>query len=104
MFVHLKKKVRSKISLIVILILQATIGHFITYTGDAVRGTLQWENFPRAIGVEFPYVVALLRNNVVEVQNMIEQKLVQSVQLKSKLRTISTGPGIKVKVAGLMDR
>ncbi|GBB97017.1 hypothetical protein RclHR1_00290015 [Rhizophagus clarus] len=85
-------------------ILQVTIGHFITNTGDAVRGTLQWENFPRAISVEFPYVVALLRNNVIEVQNIIEQKHVQTIPFKSKLRTISTGPGIKVQVAGLMDR
>jgi hypothetical protein len=91
-------------SLMFILILQVTIGHFITYTGDAVRGTLQWDTFPRAIGVEFPYVAALLRNNVIEVQNIIEQKHVQSIQLKSKLRTISTGPGIKVQVTGLMDR
>ncbi|CAG8462104.1 4245_t:CDS:10 [Rhizophagus irregularis] len=85
-------------------IITVTIGHFIAYTGDAVRGTLQWENFPRAISVEFPFVVALLRNNVIEVHNIIEQKLVQSIKLKSRLRTISTGPGIKVQVAGLMDR
>ncbi|RIA94527.1 vacuolar sorting protein 39 domain 2-domain-containing protein [Glomus cerebriforme] len=83
---------------------QVTIGQFIRYTGDPVRGILQWNNFPRAIGVEFPYVVALLRNNVIEVHNILEQKQVQSVQLPSKSRTISTGPGIKVQVTGLMDR
>src|ERR1051325_5940333 len=80
------------------------MGQFVSYTGDPVRGLLQWQNFPRAIGVEFPYVVALLRNNVIEVHNILEQRPVQSVQLSSKSKTISTGPGIKVQVTGLMDR
>ena len=91
-------------SLIFIFDLQMAMGQFVSYTGDHVRGLLQWQNFPRAIGVEFPYVVALLRNNVIEVHNILEQKLVQSVQLPSKSKTISTGPGIKVQVTGLMDR
>jgi vacuolar protein sorting-associated protein 3 len=81
-----------------------TIGQFISSTGDPVRGILQWQNFPRAIGVEFPYVVALLRNNVVEVHNILEQRPVQHIQLSSKSKTISTGPGIKVQVTGLMNR
>lgn len=34
----------------------------------------------------------------------MDQQVVQSVQLSSKSRTISTGPGIKVKVAGLAER
>ncbi|CAG8578176.1 17554_t:CDS:10, partial [Acaulospora colombiana] len=46
--------------------------------------------------VELPYVVALLRNNHIEVHNIMDQKLVQSFQLATKSRTISTGPGIKV--------
>ncbi|CAG8455984.1 9617_t:CDS:10, partial [Acaulospora morrowiae] len=71
---------------------------------EPVRGTLQWQSLPRAIGVELPYVVALLRNNQVEVHNIMDQQLVQSFQLPSKFRTISTGPGIKVRVAGLMER
>src|ERR1700722_10602971 len=102
MFFPLKKE--KKIILNVDFDLQMTIGQFITTTGEPVRGLLTWDNFPRAIGVEYPYVVALLRNNVIEVQNILEQKHVQNVQLRSKLRTISTGPGIKVQVTGLMDR
>ncbi|CAG8566496.1 1122_t:CDS:10, partial [Diversispora eburnea] len=71
---------------------------------EPVRGTLQWQSFPRAIGVELPYVVALLRNNYIEVHNIMDQQVVQSVQLSSKSRTISTGPGIKVQVAGLTEK
>src|SRR6266498_3607714 len=81
-----------------------TIGQFFSSTGDPVRGILQWNSFPRAISVEFPYVVALLRNNVIEIHNIHEQRLVQHIPLSSKSRTISTGPGIKVQVAGLIDR
>lgn len=82
-----------------------TIGQFISSTGDPVRGLLQWQNFPRAIGVEFPYVVALLRNNIIEVHNINTlESPVQHIQLPSKSKIISTGPGIKVQVTGLMDR
>ncbi|CAI2171240.1 19809_t:CDS:10 [Funneliformis geosporum] len=81
-----------------------TIGQFVSSTGEAIRGILQWVGFPRAISVEFPYVVALLRNNTIEIHDITELKLVQRVPLSSKSRTISTGPGIKVQVAGLIDK
>ncbi|CAG8507415.1 13769_t:CDS:10 [Racocetra fulgida] len=55
-------------------------------------------------GVDYPYSVALLRNNTIEIHNIIDQQLVQRVPLSSKTKTLSTGPGIKVRVAGLMDR
>ena len=80
------------------------IGQCFTISGDPVRGPLQWNSFPRAISVEFPYVVALLRSNVIDIYNIHEQRFVQQVPLSSKSKTISTGPGIKVQVAGLIDR
>ncbi|CAG8737798.1 4501_t:CDS:2, partial [Cetraspora pellucida] len=80
-----------------------TIGQFISFGCDPVRGTLEWQSFPRAIGVDYPYSVALLRNNTIEIHNIIDQQLVQRVSLSSKTKTISAGPGIKVRVAGLMD-
>ncbi|CAG8825158.1 27250_t:CDS:2, partial [Racocetra persica] len=79
-------------------------GHFMSFGCDPVRGTLEWQSFPRAIGVDYPYSVALLRNNTIEIHNIIDQQLVQRVTLSSKTKTLSTGPGIKVRVAGLMDR
>lgn len=83
---------------------QMIIGQFMSFGGEPVRGTLEWQNFPRAIGVEYPYTVALLRDNTVEIHNILEQKLVQRVSLTSKTKTISIGPGINVRVAGLIDR
>ncbi|CAG8725869.1 7040_t:CDS:2, partial [Funneliformis caledonium] len=71
---------------------------------EAIRGIIQWEGLPRAISVEFPYVVALLRNNTIEIHDITELKLVQREVLSSKSKTISTGPGIKVQVAGLIDK
>ncbi|CAG8439841.1 14430_t:CDS:10 [Funneliformis mosseae] len=81
-----------------------TFGQFVSSTGEAIRGIIQWEGLPRAISVEFPYVVALLRNNTIEIHDITELKLVQREVLSSKSKTISTGPGIKVQVAGLIDK
>ncbi|CAG8574593.1 9361_t:CDS:10 [Ambispora gerdemannii] len=86
-------------------LLNTTIGQFMSSAGEPVRGVLQWTSFPRAIGVEYPYVVALLRNNTIEIHNVIDQNLVQTVQLApAEARTISQGPGIKVWVSALLER
>nr|CAG8434698.1 7037_t:CDS:10 [Entrophospora candida] len=85
-------------------IVTTTIGQFVLSNGDPVRGILQWTSFPRAIGVDYPYVVALLRNNTIEIHNIIDQKLVQTVTLRTKAKTISTGPGIKVQPSEMYKR
>ncbi|CAG8490970.1 5112_t:CDS:10 [Ambispora leptoticha] len=86
-------------------LLNTIIGQFMSSTGEPVRGTLQWTSFPRSIGVEYPYVVALLRNNTIEIHNVVDQSLVQTVQLDpAEARTISQGPGIKVWVSALLER
>ncbi|CAG8810763.1 12505_t:CDS:2, partial [Gigaspora rosea] len=81
-------------------------GQFMSFGGEPVRGTLEWQNFPRAIGVEYPYTVALLRDNTIEIHNILDQQQqpIQRVSLTSKTKTISIGPGINVRVAGLIDR
>ncbi|KAG9296858.1 hypothetical protein G9A89_006813 [Geosiphon pyriformis] len=82
-----------------------TLGQFVSSKGDPIRGVLRWSSFPRAIGVEYPYVIALLRNNTIEIHNVVNQALIQTIQLSPiEARTISQGPGIKVWVSALLER
>ncbi|KAG0234666.1 transforming growth factor, beta receptor associated protein 1 [Actinomortierella wolfii] len=82
---------------------QTTIGIFCSASGDPVRGTLQWSSYPRMLGVEFPYVAALLRNNTVEIHNILDQKLVQVVRFDASMeaRALVQTPGLPVWVAAL---
>lgn len=84
---------------------QTAIGIFCTGAGDPVRGTLQWSSYPRALGVEFPYVAALLRNNVIEIHNIIDQKLIQTIRFdpSAELRTLVQGPGLAVWMSMLAN-
>ncbi|KAJ3085395.1 transforming growth factor, beta receptor associated protein 1, partial [Quaeritorhiza haematococci] len=76
---------------------QMGLGIFVSSRGDAIRGgcamlnngktlnvrkgTLQWPAVPKSVGFQFPYVVALLKNNTIEVHNIFDQQLVQSITL-----------------------
>ncbi|KAJ1959887.1 hypothetical protein IWQ62_004435, partial [Dispira parvispora] len=70
----------------------SALGVFVSSTGDAVRGTLALDSYPRAVQVVYPYIVALARSNVVEVYNIIDQRLVQVVDIPAEVnsRTISS--------------
>lgn len=74
------------------------IGVFVNINGDAIRGTLQWSSYPKALCVEFPYVAALLRNNIIEIHNILDQVLLQTIVLDPNVEAkgMSFGHGIKV--------
>ncbi|KAI8988123.1 hypothetical protein BDF20DRAFT_970210 [Mycotypha africana] len=57
------------------------IGIFVNANGDAIRGTLQWSSYPQALCIEFPYTAALLSNQTIEVHNILDQTLVQTLPL-----------------------
>ncbi|KAF9131142.1 transforming growth factor, beta receptor associated protein 1 [Mortierella sp. 14UC] len=82
---------------------QTAIGIFCSGAGDPVRGTLQFSSYPRALGIEFPYVAALLRGNMIEVHNILDQSLVQTIRFDSALeiRTLVQGPGLAVWMSSL---
>lgn len=75
-----------------------TIGIFVNANGDAIRGTLQWTSYPKALCVEFPYVAALLRNNTIEIHNILDQNLLQTIPLEASIdaKGMTFGHGIKV--------
>ncbi|KAI0000149.1 hypothetical protein BJV74DRAFT_901315 [Russula compacta] len=56
-----------------------TMGVFINLNGDPVRGTLQWQNHPLSVSLEFPYVTALLPDQTIQVHNVESQEIVQVV-------------------------
>ncbi|GAA5809917.1 hypothetical protein MFLAVUS_003332 [Mucor flavus] len=74
------------------------IGIFVNANGDAIRGTLQWSSYPKALCVEFPYVAALLRNNSIEIHNILDQTLLQTIPLDPAMEAkgMTFGHGIKV--------
>lgn len=75
-----------------------TIGIFVNSNGDAIRGTLQWSSYPKALCVEFPYVAALLRNNTIEIHNILDQALLQTIHLDPTIepKGMTFAHGIKV--------
>ncbi|KAL9546656.1 hypothetical protein MBANPS3_006557 [Mucor bainieri] len=75
-----------------------TIGIFVNANGDAIRGTLQWTSYPKALCVEFPYVAALLRNHTIEIHNILDQQLLQTIPLEASIdaKGMTFGHGIKV--------
>ncbi|CAG8482660.1 5490_t:CDS:10 [Paraglomus occultum] len=83
-----------------------TLGQFVTFSGEPTRGVLTWPSFPRAIGVEFPYVVALLQNDSIEIHDLINQKPVQIFQINPSVepRTISRGSGVRLLVTELLQK
>ncbi|KAI8994624.1 hypothetical protein BDB01DRAFT_846646 [Pilobolus umbonatus] len=75
-----------------------TIGIFVNAKGDAIRGTLQWSGYPKDVRVEFPYVTALLRSNVIEIHNILDQKLLQTIPVDPSLEAkgMILGHGLKI--------
>ncbi|KAH8073389.1 CNH domain-containing protein [Cristinia sonorae] len=62
---------------------QATMGVFITGDGDPVRGTLEWNDYPESITLDYPFVTAVLPNQTVEIHNIETQVLVQTIPAPS---------------------
>ncbi|KAI7898930.1 uncharacterized protein BX663DRAFT_442122, partial [Cokeromyces recurvatus] len=83
---------------------EGTIGIFVNASGDAIRGTLQWSDYPQHISVDYPYTTALLGNNTIEIHNIIDQKLVQTICLDKTLKGIAPCHGIKVWISDLSER
>jgi hypothetical protein len=83
-----------------------TIGIFVNANGDAIRGTLQWSSYPKSLCVEFPYVAALLRNHSIEIHNILDQQLLQTIPLDPAMEAkgMTFGHGIKVWMDALAKK
>ncbi|KAI8997976.1 vacuolar sorting protein 39 domain 1-domain-containing protein [Gaertneriomyces semiglobifer] len=57
------------------------LGLFVSSTGEPIHGTLEWSAIPLSLAFQFPYVVALLANNTIEIHNVFGQELVQVLSL-----------------------
>ncbi|EJD51168.1 hypothetical protein AURDEDRAFT_57070, partial [Auricularia subglabra TFB-10046 SS5] len=55
------------------------VGLFMTGDADPVRGTMQWQEYPAAICVDYPYIVSLLPNRTIEVHNLNNLEIVQVI-------------------------
>ncbi|EIN08198.1 hypothetical protein PUNSTDRAFT_52658 [Punctularia strigosozonata HHB-11173 SS5] len=77
----------------------SAMGVFITGDGDPLRGTLTWPSHPEAISLDYPYIVALLPNQTIEIHNIETQGIVQvisppaSASPQQTMTTLSTSAG-----------
>ncbi|KAJ3070550.1 transforming growth factor, beta receptor associated protein 1 [Rhizoclosmatium hyalinum] len=74
---------RSEFLLVLATAPGVALGMFVNSNGDAVRGTLQWSAIPKSIVFHFPYTIALLRTNVLEIHNLFTQELHATVPIPS---------------------
>ncbi|KAI7862980.1 hypothetical protein BDF14DRAFT_1745752 [Spinellus fusiger] len=74
--------------------------------GDPLHGTIQWSSYPKALCVEIPYIAALLRNNTIEIHNVLDQQRLQVIYLDPSFeaRGMSFGHGISVWMENLAIR
>ncbi|RKO91160.1 hypothetical protein BDK51DRAFT_31156, partial [Blyttiomyces helicus] len=47
--------------------------------------TLEWPSLPVSLGFQFPYVIALLKNNMLDIHNLFTQQRVQMISLPASL-------------------
>ncbi|KZV92694.1 hypothetical protein EXIGLDRAFT_718145 [Exidia glandulosa HHB12029] len=55
------------------------VGVFMTGDADPVRGTLQWQQYPESICIDFPYIIALLPNKSIEIHSLTTMEIVHVV-------------------------
>ena len=59
------------------------IGVFVSSKGEPIRGTLQWPAKPVGIVYHDPYIVSLLQNSTIQIHNIENQTLVQSIPMST---------------------
>ncbi|RCH95262.1 transforming growth factor, beta receptor associated protein 1, partial [Rhizopus stolonifer] len=82
------------------------IGILVNAKGNPIQGTLQWTSYPKTLCVEFPYVIALLCNNTIEVHNLLNQNLLQTMTFDASFeaRGMTFSHGIKVSLDALVEK
>lgn len=55
------------------------VGMFINTNGDVIRGTLNFESYPTSVEVDYPYVLAVLENKMVNVYSIFDQNKLQEI-------------------------
>ena len=60
-----------------ILLVSDQVGVFVDFQGKITRGSISWSAPVLSVSFQFPYLVALLIGDVIEVHNVYDQKLVQ---------------------------
>ncbi|MCO5565728.1 hypothetical protein L7F22_019402 [Adiantum nelumboides] len=70
---------------------ELTLGVFIGQNGEPTARLIEWPSHPRALALEYPYLHALLRNDTIEVHNLVSMQKEQTIHLPPLLepRTLS---------------
>jgi hypothetical protein len=59
----------------------STLGVFVSQEGDPTAKLLEWPSHPRALALEYPFLHALLRNDTIEVHNVLTMEKIQTLHL-----------------------
>lgn len=70
-----------------------TLGVFVQASGDPAAKLIEWHSHPRAINLEYPHLISLLRDDSIQIHNVETMQQVQTIQLPDLLepRLLSSG-------------
>lgn len=63
----------------------SALGMFFNSSGDPSRGTLSWPLYPKWVGFDFPFTIAILPNSQVYIHNIVNQQVFQKITLPDRL-------------------
>ncbi|KAG8888270.1 hypothetical protein FRB99_004130, partial [Tulasnella sp. 403] len=87
-----------------------SLGFFMSGSGDPVRGTLEYPGQPISIsdetrlGVDYPYIAALLPNNTIEIHSMNTMAIVAVLQCPTTLQASFLSHSLSGYLAPSMER
>ncbi|ORX84453.1 hypothetical protein BCR32DRAFT_128291 [Anaeromyces robustus] len=64
------------------------LGVFVSSRGDATRGTLQWQYYPNSIAYQYPYILALMDDNTLDIHNILDQRLIQRIHIPKDMQNL----------------
>ncbi|KAL7416423.1 hypothetical protein BDY24DRAFT_233923 [Mrakia frigida] len=67
----------------------AGMGVFLNGEGDPVRGTIQWDSFPKSVVIQPPYIISLLRNQTIQIHSLLTLDVLQLIHLPPSLEARS---------------
>ncbi|KAG8938317.1 hypothetical protein FRC03_007411, partial [Tulasnella sp. 419] len=63
-----------------------TLGMFMTSSAEPTRGTVEYPQHPTSLSVDYPYIVALLPNNTLEIHSMEGLSIVAVLSCPTRLQ------------------
>ncbi|GME92398.1 unnamed protein product [[Candida] boidinii] len=63
---------------------EPSMGMVVNFNGDVTRGTIPWNSYPTSIAIDYPYSLAVIGDNELEVHSLHDQSVIQNFKFDSK--------------------